>query len=74
MHSSTKLADHQVHQHLWHELKYIFANDCRTIVNTAKGFRTTWFRAVQELNWDIVKMTHRKNYVGASWSERLDIP
>ena len=43
-----------IHKRFLSHLKNIIPNGCNPIIITDAGFRTPWFRAVQDIGWDFV--------------------
>jgi len=57
------------HKSFLNQLKKILPDGCHPIVVTDAGFRTPWFRLVEELGWDWVGRLRNRHLVRASEDE-----
>lgn len=59
------------HRQFLHQLKAILPEQCRPILVTDAGFRTTWFKLVVSMGWDFVGRVRNRHYMrweqGGRW-------
>jgi len=59
------------HKQFLHQLKSILPEDCKPIIVTDAGFRTTWFKLVESMNWDWVGRVRNRHHMrwtrGGPW-------
>ena len=58
-----------VHKRFLHHLKKILPSRCIPIIVTDAGFRTPWFRAVQQVGWDFVGRVGGKTMISPHGQE-----
>ena len=63
VHSIDKQANHAVHKHFLSELKQIIPRYCKPIIVTDAGFRGTWFKLVNQLQWHWVGRVRNRDLV-----------
>jgi len=69
VHSLDTKEEPATHRAFLNQLKKIFPDGCRPIVVTDAGFRTPWFKMVEELDWDWVGRLRNRNLVRTSEDE-----
>lgn len=59
------------HKQLLLQLKKILPQDCKPIIVTDAGFRTTWFKLVESMNWDWIGRVRNRHHMrwtqGGPW-------
>jgi len=59
------------HKHFLLQLKMMLAEDCKPIIVTDAGFRTTWFKLVESMKWDWVGRVRNRHHMrwtrGGPW-------
>lgn len=63
VHPMSQYANPKVHRHFLSRLKTLLPADVRPIVVTDAGFRGTWFKAVNALDWHWVGRVRNRDYV-----------
>lgn len=59
----------ETHRAFFHQLKKVLPADCRPIIVTDAGFRTPWFKLVEEFEWDWVGRLRNRHLVRAREDE-----